>query len=245
MNPSIWAWLSGPHIFEFDYVSQLQAVRQLLVNNEQAEAKLSEEIEDIQGWITAASRDEGDVAFVHTIELISESIYQQLAHSMAGVGVIAPVIEAVFKDAVRRAGEEVPLRNFVERLPEIIDRTGMSAYLPDEFAITMGALFQYRNKLFHWGFEWPADECERFQNAINKWPPGWFTVADLEMQQKVFIMSPTFIEHCVTTAEDVTKDLQDFLVDRARKENGLEPRGIGHRNMRLIDLPEWAYGWPG
>ena len=245
MNPSIWAWLSGPHIFEFDYVSQLQAARQLLVNNEQAEAKLSEEIEDIQGWTATVSRDEGDVAFVHTIELISESIYQQLAHSMAAVGVIAPVIEAVFKDAVRRAGEELPPRNFVERLPEIISRTGMNDYLPDELAVTMAALFRYRNTLFHWGFEWPADECERFQNAMNQWPPGWFTVVTLEMQQEVFIMSPTFIEHCLQTAETVTKDLQDFLVDRARKENGLEPVGRGHRNMRFVDLPEWVHGWPG
>ena len=245
MNPSIWAWLSGPHIFEFDYVSQLQAARQLLVRNEQADARLSNEIEETQRWASASSSDDRDVAFVHTIDLIAESIYQQVAHSMAAVGVVAPVIEAVFKDAVRRAGEELPPRNFVERLPEIINRTGMNDYLHDEIAVTMEALFRYRNTLFHWGFEWPADECEKFQNAMNGWPLGWFSVAALEMQQEVFIMSPTFIEHCLKTAEDVTKDLQDFLVDRARKENGLEPVGRGHRNMRFVDLPEWAHGWPG
>ena len=245
MNPSIWGWLSGPHVFEFDYRSQLQAVRQLLARNEQADARLSHEIEEIEWWRSVSSEGDSDVAFVYTIDMISESIYQRVAHSMAAVGVIAPVVEAAFKDAVRRSGEELPPRNFADRLPAIIARTGVSAYLPDEFSMTMEALFQYRNKLFHWGFEWPENECERFQNAMKKWPPSWFTVADLEMGQKVFIMSATFIEHCLTVAEDVPQDLQDFLVDRARKENGLEPMGRGHRNMRLSDLPEWAHGWPG
>lgn len=218
MNPSIWAWLSGPHIFEFDYGSQLQAVRQLLVRNEKADARLTHEIEGTQWWASVSSEGDSDVAFVYTIDLISESTFQRVAHSMAAIGVIAPIIEAVFKDAARRSGEKLPPRNFMEQLPEIVIRTGMSAYLPDDFAITREAIFQYRNKLFHWGFEWPAGECERFQNAVNKWPPGWFAVADLEMQQKVFIMSPTFIEHCLTTAEEVTKDLQTFWsTARAKK----------------------------
>ena len=101
----------------------------------------------------------------------------------------------------------------------------MGCYLPDNWAVVLDALFCYRNELFHSGFEWPSHICSNFEKAMNRWPSDWFYVANLGVQYPVFIMSPMFIEYCLQMARDVTDGLQDFLMDRARQANGLQPLG--------------------
>ena len=156
MSSSIMSWLSGPHIFEFDYASQLEAARELLGRNRQADTELSDEIKDVKEWASKLCGDENGIAIIHTIDLIFQSTHQKAAHSMAAVGVIAPVIEAAFKDAINRAGKELPRGDLVKHILKVVDQTGMVHYLPDDLPVTLEALFRYRNKLFHWGFEWPS-----------------------------------------------------------------------------------------
>ena len=216
MNSSMSSQTFGFFIFDFDYASQLQAARDLLTHNVQADVALADDIRDAEGWVSQSSGDENDFAVDHTVELIFRSIYQRVAHSMAAVGVITPFIEAVFKDAIQRAGEELPRGDFARNLQKIINRVGMDSYLPDKLAITTNALFRYRNELFHWGFEWPPHVRRNFEEAMNSWSSDWFEVANLNVQFPVFIMSPMFIEHCLQMAHDVTAGLQEFLIDRAR-----------------------------
>ncbi len=159
------------------------------------------------------------------VEHLHESIYQAVAHSMAAVGMLAPFMEGIFKDALNRIEEELPRGDIAKNILAAVDKRKLTPYLPDELAPTIEALFRYRNDLFHWGFEWPAHIRQEFQDATARWPAGWFDVATEDSKPWVFSMSATFANHCFEVAKETAEGLQDFLVDVARKEGGLPPLG--------------------
>ncbi len=53
----------------------------------------------------------------------------------------------------RRASPDRP--HLVDGILELADATGLAADLPTDLRKTLAALFGYRNKMFHLGFEWP------------------------------------------------------------------------------------------
>lgn len=76
---------------------------------------------------------------------------------------------------------------------------GLDNHLPNDVRHTLQALFVYRNKMFHWGFEWPAQQRENFQKQLTQWPPEWFTLSTKDDKPGIFYMTDAFIEHCFTT----------------------------------------------
>ena len=237
MSSSIEKLLTSPFILDFNYGSQLQAIKELLMRNQQADVLLLDEIKRFEDMAQQTVGDENDVAVDYWVELIEKSFYQHVAHSIAAVGMIAPFMEGVFKDAFKRINQELPRNDLVRKILAMVENARMSTYLPDDLASTLKALFQYRNNLVHWGFEWPAHERQRFEQAMDRWPRDWFTVTTSDLEDWLFSMSPTFIDHCMEVAEAVTKGLREFLIDKARQENGLPMLG-NTRDIRLIDLPE-------
>ena len=212
---------------DFDYLSQLSAIRGLLGRNQQADTRLSEEISVSEEWARQTTGRANDFAVDQTIDLLHMSTYQAVAHSMAAVGMFAPFMEGVFKDVFRRIKEDLPPRgDIVENILKVVEKRDLtSCYLPDELATTLRALFRYRNELFHWGFEWPKYRCQQFQDATARWPDGWFDVVWQDSEPWMFSMSATFINHCFEMAKETAEGLQDYLVDVARQENGLCPLG--------------------
>ena len=223
MSSSNPKWPNGPYILDFDYASHVEAIRGLLFRNQQADVALSDEISDSEEWARRSTGEENDFAVDNTVDLVVRSIYQDVAHSMAAVGMIAPFMEGVFKDVFERMKEELPRGDLAKNILNLVERRRLTPYLPCQLAPTMEALFRYRNDLFHWGFEWPAHICQHFQEAMGKWPEGWFEVATQDSEPWMFSMSTAFINHCVEVAEKVPEGLQKFLVDEARRENGLPP----------------------
>ena len=225
MSSSVPKWPNGPYILDFDYARHVEAMRGLLFRNQQADVALSDEISDSEKWARRSTGEESYFAVDYTIDLVERSVYQDVAHSMAAVGMIAPFMEGLFKDVFERMKEELPRRNLANNILKVVKKRELTPYLPRQFAPTMEALFQYRNDLFHWGFEWPAHIRQHFQDATSRWPDGWFGIATQGSGPWTFSMSTAFINHCMKVAEEVPEGLQDFLVDESRRENGFPPLG--------------------
>lgn len=117
-------------------------------------------------------------------------VYQGAAHSMAALGMIAPLFESMFyhafqgirkwhyRDARHSGGSRKGAITDVEQLwdcrllhnsatrklekklvlgiYQLAEAVGLTPYLPNDLHITLGALFSYRNKMFHNGLEWLA-----------------------------------------------------------------------------------------
>jgi hypothetical protein len=49
--------------------------------------------------------------------------------------------------------------------------------LPQDLEPVLEALFEYRNRVLHSGFEWPPENRAKFENRIKAWPAGWFECA--------------------------------------------------------------------
>ena len=84
-----------------DYESRLIAVVGLLDSHRQAEKKIEARIKKME---SLARRTPGEHAVYMWIEKVHQSIYQDAAHSMAAVGMIAPLIESVFDHTFQEIG---------------------------------------------------------------------------------------------------------------------------------------------
>ena len=225
MSSSVQKWPNGRYILDFDYARHVEAMRGLLFRNQEADVALSDEISDSVEWARQSTGEATDIAVDYTVDLEEQSIYQEVAHSMAAVGMIAPFMEGVFKDVFERMKEDLPRGDLAKNIFKVVKKRKLAPYLPAQFAPTMEALFRYRNDLFHWGFEWPAHIRQHFQDATSRWPDGWFEVATEGAEPWMFSMSTAFINHCMKVAEEVPEGLQDFLIDEGRQENGSPPLG--------------------
>ena len=225
MSSSVPKWPNGPHILDYDYARHVEAMRGLLYRNQQADVALSDKISDSEEWVRRTTGEESDVAVDYTVDLMEKSVYQDVAHSMAAVGMIVPFLEGVFKDVFERMNEDLPRGDLAKNILKVVNKRMLDPYLPAQFAPTMEALFRYRNDLFHWGFEWPTHIRQHFEDATAGWPDGWFEVATQGSEPWTFSMSTAFINHCIKVAEEVPEGLQDFLVDEGRQENGFLPLG--------------------
>lgn len=85
-------------------------------------------------------------------------------------------------------------------IKDLAEATGLAPYLPTNLWEELKALFSYRNKMFHHGFEWPMRDRESFLK--NNWASNWFGAATSEEHPWVIYMQDNFIETCVTAADD-------------------------------------------
>ena len=196
----------------YDYNSQINAIRGLLWRQERADSELD-------GWIDesdkVARRTRGamnEIAVDRYVELAHSSIYQSAAHSMAAVGMLAPLAESIFGGVFKAVGRKKPNRNLANNIMSLVDdeSLGLREYMPDDLRQTLDALFLYRNKMFHYGFEWPTSQRQAFADRLPEWPEGWFDMATTDGEPWIFYMSRAFISHCIDTVENVHRGLARF-----------------------------------
>ncbi|RYY07809.1 MAG: hypothetical protein EON55_21090, partial [Alphaproteobacteria bacterium] len=67
-------------------------------------------------------------------------------------------------------------KDVLRGIVELVDATGLMPHMPTDYAMTLGAIFGYRNKILHHGFEWPQAERTNFEATIVRedWPSDWF-----------------------------------------------------------------------
>ncbi len=105
-------------------------------------------------------------------------------------------------------------KNLVKGVLQLADATGLTVHLPNDFGPTLQALFEYRNKMFHFGFEWPTVERERFQKRTADWPSDWFRMATSDHKPWIFYLTDTFIHHCLTIIDNVLSGVGVFARDK-------------------------------
>ncbi len=73
-------------------------------------------------------------------------------------------------------------------------------------------VFGYRNKMFHHGFEWPADERSKFAKLIlsENWPDSWFKAATSDGNPWIYYMTETYISDCVSVTEQIIEAIGRF-----------------------------------
>ena len=229
-------------IEEYDLEAQLLAIRGLVKRNSESDKALEAEIKSLGAEIRKHTDEYADYLQDSWIDHLHGSVFQDAAHSMSTVGMLAPFVEslfvAIFKGlrANRRPVDAASdaraaalhddfwnphyvfeggrrRRDVVKGIGQLSESTGLAAYLPDSLSKTLSALFEYRNKMFHNGFEWPMIEREKFGNAIrrNEWPSEWFTQSTTDGKPWIFYMSSEFIQHCFSTIDQVLEGVGDYL----------------------------------
>lgn len=164
---------------DFNHGAQLVATRNLLYRHKRADRDLSDRIKQADEVARQARGRASEHAVDVCVELAEMSCYQDAAHSMAAVSMLAPLIESVFQTAFHSIGNKLPDWNLVENIVKRVEEVGLKEYLPEDLEQTLDALFKYRNKMFHGGFEWSSKELKNFEGLLEKdrWLSGWFSLA--------------------------------------------------------------------
>jgi hypothetical protein len=106
--------------------------------------------------------------------------------------------------------------NLIEGIMQLSSATGLKEFLPSDLRKTLSAVFAYRNKMFHLGFEWPMAEREKFRARIlsEKWPDHWFAWATSDSQPWVCYMTDTLISECIALISKVLHAMGEFAVEK-------------------------------
>ncbi len=254
------------HLFlldlNLDIESQLMAVHGLLNRNRAADAALMKEIAEIEAHAKTVSDHLGQHVVDEWVDRLHDSVYQDVAHSMAAVGMLAPLIESLFAQCFQAIGRKYfpqnqtlgphprwtsahqvqwdcrvvirngePRKNVVEGIIQLSDALGVTNRLPADLKPTLSALFDYRNKMFHLGFEWPMAEREKFAKKIveEKWPADWFSKATQGEEPWIYYMSPSFIEHVVAMVYHVLDGFSTYLRDDVLPKQIEQANGDRHK----------------
>ncbi len=201
---------------EFNHGAQLVAIRGLLHRQELADQELSDRIKEADEVARRTRGRANEHAVDVWVELAEMSCYQDAAHSMAAVGMIAPLVESAFRAAFRSIGNELPSGSLVRNIVKRVEEVGMKEYLPADLEPMLSALFAYRNKMFHGGFEWSSEELKRFERLMdeNRWLPDWFSKATSDDEPWMFYMTSAFVDHCLEMAEGIIRGIEQFGLER-------------------------------
>jgi hypothetical protein len=214
-------------LFRVNYEAQLSAISDLLRRNNAEDQRLAAAVN------LNAEDAQSQQAVDEWGELFYTSVYQDAAHSMAAVGMIAPLMEslfvqglneigkAYFRDSLPNAKRAIPdpkdfwncQKYYDRREPIIGNRTkdnvvlgigqlagaiDLTPHLPADLMPTLEALFDYRNTMFHNGFEWPEDHCLKFKSRIAE--KDWqsrFSCSSRGGEPWIFYMTQQFEDHCL------------------------------------------------
>ena len=95
---------------------------------------------------------------------------------------------------------------------QLLEALQIQDRFPKNLKQVLEALFQYRNKMFHNGTEWPVEVREKFESTIkdNRWD-AWFSAARRGDQPWCFYMTQDLIDVCLETAESLLKGFAQVL----------------------------------
>jgi hypothetical protein len=229
---------------DLDYDAQLIAIHNALMLHRDANAQLENELKQLEEYARSTSGFRSERAVDEWVDRLHGSVYRDAAHSMAAVGMIAPLVESVFYQAFQNIRqqffvEDTPhqaharwelsakdrwdchyawnngrrSRNLVDGVIQLADATGLTPHLPRDLQPLLQALFEYRNKMFHCGFEWPIEERARFERRIAQsgWPADWFTRVTSGGSPWVFYLTAALIRRCLEIMEEIIDGMGAFV----------------------------------
>jgi hypothetical protein len=222
---------AGSIVERIDHEQQLIAISGLLRRNKAADEQLEAERKEIIEFIKRSTGPAQERAIDESGENFYVMVYQSAAHSMAALGMLAPMYESMFYQAFQGIRttyfgvDVVPpghhrsalpagdfwnchkycdkktgqvSENVVAGIVQLAKAIDLKKYLPVDLPKTIEALFDYRNFMFHNGFEWPEGRCEAFAAHIEGggWK-AWFECSERSDKPRIFYMTDEFIRHCV------------------------------------------------
>lgn len=233
----------------FDYDAQLNAIRCLLLRQREDASSQRHLIAEIEAQALQISGPQNERTIDEWLDELHFSTYQNAAHSMAAVGMLAPFIEFIFHQAFLNIPKYCPIasvnlpshprwqqanmdkwdchfvwensrrrRDLVEGILQLADDVGLQSRLPGDLRQMLKALYGYRNKMFHHGFEWPMDERHNFAKCKEDWPDDWFSVSTSDGKPWIFYMSDTFIDKWILVTQQIIKSIVGYALDL---ENGV------------------------
>ncbi|MCY4474265.1 MAG: hypothetical protein OXC83_02395 [Chloroflexi bacterium] len=202
----------------YDY--GFRAMRDMLARMNQDDFERQYQITEAEKVAGRTQGERNEFAVDHLIELYEYSDYQDAAHSMVAVGMIAPFVESLFREAFREFDIELPMGHLVRNIIKSISELDWCEYMPEDLEVTLTALFAYRNKMFHHGFEWPSDIRNNFAQRLEKsgWPSKWFSRASTKGDPWMFYVTDTFINHCIETIEKIEIGIEKLKFERMRDQ---------------------------
>jgi len=218
-------------LLDADYEAQLRAIHEVLRLRTEADKKFDLELKEIELFAKTARGSASEQAVNERVDHLHGGVFSDAAHSMAAVGMLAPFMESVFHQAFCSIGKlrqdrgntAAPRamakgrdpwdchfvsdgsKDLLRGILELSDAIGLTTLLPVDLERTLGALFGYRNKMFHHGFEWPPSEREKFQSTIAQqcWPAEWFDKSQSNHKPWIFYMTRVFVDHCLCTIDEI------------------------------------------
>jgi hypothetical protein len=219
---------------DFDADSQLKAIRALLQHNKNAKAGLAKHISENPNALGRSESLMHDSLFQDAAQSMAavgmlapflKTVFTQYFRSIGDTWAAsnlppaeherwrsAHAIEWDCNNVLAKGRSRIDL---VQGILQLADAISLRPYLPSKIEETLTALFAYRDKMFHHGFEWPLDQRIAFQNQMNeqKWPASWFTHETFECEPWIFTMTDEFIDHCLKTADEVLTAFAKFVCD--------------------------------
>lgn len=235
------AGLVMPHL---DYESQLIAILELLRHQHQAEREIDARIDALSSFAKrTGDQDAIDLWAAHMSQHVYHAAAHSMAAVGMIAPFVESMFRHAFKGIELRMAKTAPpplrherwqqaaedpwncryvwnrgqrQRDLVRGIMQLADAIGLLPHLPDDIEPTMSALFEYRNKMFHFGFEWPIEERRHFGNRLrtSQWPASWFSKSTHNDDPWVFYMSSRFIDHCLATAGGIITGIGRFCAPR-------------------------------
>jgi hypothetical protein len=102
-------------------------------------------------------------------------------------------------------GSRGPRTEIALGILQLAKATGLSQRLPEDHAALIEALFAYRNKMLHRGFEWPLRERHAFFKvaAEKRWPENWFDCSQQGDDPWVIYITDVFINRCLKFIDEL------------------------------------------
>ncbi len=235
---------------DLDYEAQLVAIEDLLRRHKEEDERTAAQITEVEEFARRTTGLRNEHAVDEWIELLQGSTYQEAAHSMAALGMIAPLIESLFYQAfqgirsVYYGADVIPpgsprsaigdadkfwdchlaydaqkmgcRKDLVLGIMELADAIGLKSHIPQHLLSMLPALYRYRNKMFHFGFEWPERECKSFAKEIAKqgWQQ-WFSSATRDDVPFIFYMTEPFVQASLAAVHELLSGFGAYCVERA------------------------------
>ena len=235
---------------DVDLDAQLLAIRSMLRRNKQADDAMIADIEDLKTAIRSTRGAYAEHLQDQWLDRLHGSVFQDAAHSMTAAVMIVPFVESLFvsifnrlrtHDAVYKATSShsafASAKNFwdphyaesggrlrkgplVDGIIRLSGATGLATDLPQDLKAVLTALFSYRNKVFHRGFEWPPGEREKFWDRIAEegWT-DWFSCSTSDNRPRIIYMRTTFIDYCLTAIDGILDGVGGFLERQSDTES--------------------------
>ena len=114
-------------------------------------------------------------------------------------------------------------RDLISGIGQLAQSISLTSYFPDDYENVLQALFEYRNKMFHCGFEWPPEERAKFQKRINSegWPADWFKKSTSGGDPWIFYMSDEFIYRILVLIDEILEGIGDFLANDEKNNSSV------------------------